>query len=363
MRAADEGKLRVLIVGPSPSLIGGQAVQAARLLDQLQREPSVDAQFLAVNPVLAGPLGALQRVKYVRTVVTSVAYWARLVSSVRRFDVLHVLSAAYWSFLLAPAPALAAASIFRRPAILNYRSGEAADHFGRSPLARKIAARFDRVVVPSGYLQDVFGTWGIRAAVVPNIVDFSRITFRRRAPLRPHFLSNRNLEPLYNVGSTLEAYRIIAREYPDAKLDVVGDGSERERLERFVRDASLPNVTFHGAVRPDRMADFLEQADIYLNSSIIDNMPTSLLEAQAAGLAVASSDAGGIPYIISNGETGLLVPKEQPNALAAAALRYLRDPDLAARITDAAHKSVEQYRAERVSAGWVEQYRAVRRSR
>ena len=116
--------------------LGGQAIQAERLLRQLRHDRRVVADFLAVNPELPRALRWMQRIKYVRTIVTSLAYWKHLMTMVPRFDVLHVLSASYWSFLLAPAPALAAAKLFRKKAILNYRSGEAADHLGRSSAAR-----------------------------------------------------------------------------------------------------------------------------------------------------------------------------------------------------------------------------------
>jgi hypothetical protein len=63
-------RLRVLIVAPSLGILGGQAVQAARLLARLREEPSIEVAFLPVNPQLPGPLMKLQTIKYVRTVVT-----------------------------------------------------------------------------------------------------------------------------------------------------------------------------------------------------------------------------------------------------------------------------------------------------
>jgi len=351
--------LRVLLVGPSLSILGGQAIQAERLLRQLRHDRRVVADFLAVNPELPRALRWMQRIKYVRTIVTSLAYWKHLMTMVPRFDVLHVLSASYWSFLLAPAPALAAAKLFRKKAILNYRSGEAADHLGRSSAARWLIRRFDQIVVPSGYLMDVFARFGLAATVIPNIVDFEQTRFRQRAPLLPRFLSNRNLEPLYNVGCTLRAYRLIADAYPEARLDIVGNGRERQKLEDLARELNLPNVTFHGQLPPTRMGEFYDAADIFLNSSDIDNMPTSLLEAQACGLPIASTEAGGIPYIVKHEETGLLVARNEPRALAAAAMRYLREPEFAARVIEAGRVAAEKYRWENVCVGWIHEYRRV----
>ena len=85
-------------------ILGGQAVQLARLHEQLRNTPGLEVGFLPMNPRLPGPLRLLQRVKYVRTVATSIGYWILLLSRVRQFDVIHAFSPSYWAFLLGPVP-------------------------------------------------------------------------------------------------------------------------------------------------------------------------------------------------------------------------------------------------------------------
>src|SRR5215208_5600746 len=94
--------LRVCIVAPSLDILGGQAVVAQRLMEHLRLDPSMQISFVPHNPRLPGPFRALQRVKYVRTVVTSIAYVIHLLVRLRGQDVVHVFSASYWSFILAP---------------------------------------------------------------------------------------------------------------------------------------------------------------------------------------------------------------------------------------------------------------------
>jgi len=339
--------------------LGGQAIQAQRLIAGLREHAEVHVTFLPVNPSLPGPLARLQRVKYVRTVFTSLWYWAHLVRAVPGHDLLHILSASYWSFLLAPVPALVAAKVFRRPTILNYRSGEASDHLQRSAMARRLIRRFDAIVVPSGYLVDVFRRFAFTAGAIPNIIDFAQLRYRVRDPIRPIFLSNRHLEPLYNVACTLRAFRTISDRYPDARLAIVGGGSERRALEQLCGGLNLTGVTFHGRVSPAQMGEFYDRADVYLNSPNIDNMPTSILEAQACGLPVATTNAGGIPYIVSDEITGLLVPCDDSEALARAALRYLEDRQLATHVIQHAYSGIQRYRRATVSANWVRIYRQV----
>src|ERR1044071_5103255 len=119
--------LRVLIVAPSLDILGGQAVQAARLIARLREEPSLDVGFLPINPRGRGILGKLQGIKYVRTIVTSVLYVLSLLARVRKYDVIHIFAASYFSFVLAPTPAVLIGKLFHKRLLLNYHSGEAED--------------------------------------------------------------------------------------------------------------------------------------------------------------------------------------------------------------------------------------------
>jgi glycosyltransferase involved in cell wall biosynthesis len=348
--------VRVLIVAPGIDILGGQAVQAARLLEQLRAEPSLEVGFLPINPEFPRALRRWQGLKGVRSIRTSVLYWQRLLREVRRYDVIHVFSASYLSFLISPTPAVLAAKLYGKRIVLNYRSGEAEDHLRRSRAARRLLRLPDVIVAPSGYLVDVFARFGLRARSIFNIVETERFRFRERKPLRPVFLSNRNLEPLYNVGCTLRAFALVQARFPEASLTVVGDGSQRAKLEQLARELNLKNTTFVGRVAPARMPELYDAADIYLNSSDIDNMPGSIIEAYASGLPVVTTDAGGIPYILTDGETGLLVGRGDHEALAAGAIRVLEDAALAARITEAARRACDNYSWASVRGEWLKLY-------
>src|SRR5919197_5047722 len=95
-------RLRVAIVAPSMAILGGQAVQAERLLSSWLDDPDVHGWLVPINPVLPGPLHHVRRVKYLRTLATQLAYWPLLIKQLREADVVHVFSASYFSFLLAP---------------------------------------------------------------------------------------------------------------------------------------------------------------------------------------------------------------------------------------------------------------------
>jgi glycosyltransferase involved in cell wall biosynthesis len=349
--------IRVLIVAAPPDWLGGQAVQAARLLDGLKREPGVEAELLPIHPRLPGALQLLHEIKYVRTVVYTIAYLALLLLRLPRFDVAHIFAASYFSFVIAPAPAVLIAKLYGKPVLLNYHSGEAEDHLRRWPRSTKlIFGLADRVVAPSRYLVGVFAQFGIEAEAVSNTAPLERFAFRERRPLRPTLLSNRSLESHYNVSDTLRAFALIERRVPDARLIVAGDGGERARLQAMAAKLGIKRVEFVGAAPPDRMPEIYDRADIFVNSSLVDNMPLSLIEAFACGLAVVSSNAGGIPHLVTEGETGLLSPCGDYEALAANVIRLLEDQRLAAELISRARAACRQYTWTATRGSWLKIY-------
>jgi len=350
--------LRVCIVGPSLDIIGGQSIQLERLRVRLVQNPKLEVSFLPVNPRLIRPLRFLQRIKYVRTVVTSFVYFMSLLIKIPRVDVVHTFSASYWSFLLAPVPAMLAGRLFGKGVILNYHSGEADDHLTRWRTAKPLMHLAQLIAVPSGYLVDVFARHGLTAMSVPNFVEINQLPYRQRTSLRPLFLSNRNFEAHYNVSCVLRAFARIQERLPQAELTVAGDGPLRERLRSEARALRLRNVTFCGPVAFERMPMLYGEMDVYLNAPEIDNMPISILEAAACGLPVVTSDAGGIPYIVKNGVSALVVPSNDDAALAAAAIRLFEEPDLAPRLSAAARAEVlQRYVWPEVERNWMETYR------
>jgi glycosyltransferase involved in cell wall biosynthesis len=208
-------------------------------------------------------------------------------------------------------------------------------------------------------LQQVFASFGINADVIPNIVDLERFAFRPRRPLRPHLLSTRNFEPLYNLVCTLKAFELIQARHPGATLTLVGGGSEEPALRQFVAERQLRNVRFAGRVAPEDIWKFYADADIYLQTPDIDNMPSSVLEAFASGCAVVSTNAGGVPAILSHDVHGLLAPCGDYSTIAAHVCSLLDDATVAERLASRARESCEQYRWSVVRNDWLALYRSL----
>jgi glycosyltransferase involved in cell wall biosynthesis len=356
-------RLNIAIVAPSLGILGGHAVQAARLLRSWRDDPDIHAWLVPINPLPPAPFGWAVKVKYLRTLATQLTYWPLLIRELRKADVVHVFSASYFSFLLAPLPAVLVAKLLGKPVVVNYRSGEAPDHLKRSRIARAILRQADWNAVPSKFLYEVFQEFGIRAEIIPNIVDVERFRFRRREQLRPRILSTRNFETLYNLPCTLRAFQLVQNRFPDAQLMLVGAGSQDTAIRRLAETLKLRHVTFAGRVQPDEIWRYYADADFYLQTPDIDNMPASVLEAFASGCLVVATEAGGVPAILTSEVHGLLVPCGDAEAAAAAIIRLLENPALARRMADAALDSCARYQWASVRALWVALYRRLVRPR
>ena len=348
--------VRVLLIAPSLDILGGQAVQAKRLLEGIRQEPSVTMGFLPINPRLPGVLRELQRIKYLRTVSTFAVFLARLVATAWRYDVLHIFTAAYYSYLLWSVPSILVGRLYGKKIIINYRDGQCEDHLRNWRTAVPTLRLADRIVAPSGFLVEVMKKFGLEAQAIFNILDLDHFHYRPRSRLRPVFMTNRGLEPLYNVDCILRAFKTIQERHQEASLTIAHDGPSRAHLEALARQLQLNRVRFTGSIPHDSIPALYDAADIYLTSPNIDNMPGSLLECFASGLPVIATSAGGIPYILTHESTGLLVPVGDHAALAQAAFRLLDDPALVERITRNARQECERYRWNQIGSEWVQLY-------
>jgi glycosyltransferase involved in cell wall biosynthesis len=148
-------------------------------------------------------------------------------------------------------------------------------------------------------------------------------------------LSNRQLQPIYNISLLIRAIPIVVKEEPNARFIIAGIGSEREKLEKQVKDLNISsNVQFLGWVTHEEMPKLLSQADIYISTSLDDGTSISLLEAMASGAFPIVTDIPSNREWISDGENGFLVPIDEERFLAEKILGAIRNQDLRERSRD-----------------------------
>ncbi|HEY2905208.1 MAG TPA: glycosyltransferase family 4 protein [Vicinamibacterales bacterium] len=148
----------------------------------------------------------------------------------------------------------------------------------------------------------------------------------------------------------IEAAHLVVQEVPDARFVILGEGELRDHLERQVRDYHLEKHVKLPGFRIDVLG-CVKQFDLFVMSSVTEGLGTSLLDAMAASRAIVATTAGGIPEIVSDEITGVLVPPRDHHAMARQIVRLLKDAELRRRLGDAGFERVrERFTVERMVA-------------
>jgi L-malate glycosyltransferase len=351
--------LKVAIVAASLRYVGGQSVQAELLLRNWRNDPKVEAELIPIDPMFPRGLRWLDRIPLLRTICREPLYLWALWRGLKDADIAHIFSASYWSFLVAPTPAWIIARFRGKKTLIHYHSGEARDHLRRFRSAVPILREADRLVVPSGYLVDVFREFGLDAEAVPNIVDLSQFSFRVRNPLRPLLVCTRGFHTYYSIDVVVRAFAEVRIAFPDAQLDLVGGGPEEEAIRNLVKELRLAGVNFCGVASRQEIGRFYDHADIFINASRLDNMPVSILEAFASGTPVVTTAPEGMRYLVDHERTGLLSEVGDPQSLAQNVIRLLRNPDFATRMASDAHEKSREYDWPVVREQWLGVYQSL----
>jgi glycosyltransferase involved in cell wall biosynthesis len=321
----------ILIVGPLPPPSGGMANQT-RQLARLLSDEGCEVAIAQVNAPYRPSW--IARVRGVRALFRLAPYLVALWRDTRRADVVHVMANSGWAWHLFAAPAVWIGKLRRKAVVVNYRGGDAASFLHRQ--ARWVVPTIKRasiVIVPSGFLARVFADNGVIARIVPNVVDLERFAPGVNEGATPHLIVTRNLEDIYDIPTALRAFVVVRNSFPAARLTVAGSGPRYEDLLGLASTLGIAEaVMFTGRLDNEDIATLYRAADLLLNPSRVDNMPNSLLEAMASGVPIVSTNVGGIPHLVRDGETALLVSPNDPAAMAAAALSVLNDKALAKRL-------------------------------
>ncbi len=228
-----------------------------------------------------------------------------LLHTARHYDILHVHCCSGWGFLPAVF-GITIAKILGKKIVVTYHGGGGGDFFDKHPkLVRHFLLHSNNIVL-SGYLEKVFARHNIPCTIIPNIIELDPQLYRQREIIHPNFISIRTLTPLYQIDNIIKAFAKVQQQIPDATLTIVGGGTEKEKLEALSAQQGIQNTVFTGRVANSEIYKYLDQADIMLSAPKIDNMPVSILEGVNAGLLIISSNVGGVPYMITDNESGML---------------------------------------------------------
>lgn len=208
------------------------------------------------------------------------------------------------------------------------------------PITRFTIVASDGVTVPSCDLaratrENLGVPDDVHLEVIPNFVDTDVfVPAPARAPAVPRIVHNSNFRPLKRVDDVIRVFAEVRRARP-CQLVLIGDGPERSRVEAHVHQLGLgAEVTFLGKQRG--FVEVLQGARVFLLPSAMESFGLAALEAMSCGVPVVASKVGGVPEVVTDGETGLLAPVGDVPAMAQAVRRLLEDDALHAKLAAAA---------------------------
>lgn len=160
-----------------------------------------------------------------------------------------------------------------------------------------------------------------RIAAVPAIDVHQELRLPHGAPVLMNVAA---LVPHKGQRHLIDAMHLVVRKEPDARLVILGEGELRTSLQRQIQDATLGRHVFLAGFRYDVIA-LLKTCDVFVMSSVMEGLGTSLLDAMACARPIVATKVGGIPEVVQDGVTGVLVIERDPQALAGALVSMLRD--------------------------------------
>lgn len=214
------------------------------------------------------------------------------------------------------------------------------------------------VTTPSLYLREAMQAYRSDIHLLPNPINLSLYTYSNRNHPAPYLIWLRAFHQIYNPSMAPRVLAKLIPNFSESKLTMIGPDKGDNSLQLTMRVADELGIrgrlSLPGSVAKAAVPACLGQGDIFLNTTNVDNTPVSVIEAMACGLCVVSTNVGGIPYLLDDGNDALLVPPEDPEAMAVAVRRILIEPGLAARLSHNARKKAEQYDWSAVLPQWEE---------
>ncbi|MFN2447165.1 MAG: glycosyltransferase family 4 protein [Vicinamibacterales bacterium] len=286
---------------------------------------------------------------------------ATLLRNRRRIDVLIVQVYGGPSFVVEDI-ASRFGRLFQQRIVMVLHGGAMPTFMSRFPAwSRRVLQRADVIVTPSRFLSRALEGHALDARVIPNTIHLTDYEYRHRARVRPRLLWMRSFHDTYNPMMAVRTLARLRKSFPDASLVMAGQDSG---LEAEVR-AAASRLGLDEAIRFPGFLDAAgkrresRDADVFLNTNRVDNMPVAIVEAAAMGLPVVAAGVGGICDLLTDGETGLIVPDDDDAAMAEAVQRLLLEPGLAGRLSAEGRRLAEQSSWDNVRPRWEQTFREV----
>lgn len=288
-----------------------------------------------------------------------------LIRNRNRVDILMIEVYSGLSFVLADVASWIG-KLFGIPTVLALHGGGFPEFESNNPgWVRRVLNRARAVVAPSTFLANAVGkATGHFVRVIPNVLsDFPNVAPRRdSAPLR--LLWMRSFHPIYNPLMAVEAFSLVKKRFPDATLVMAGSdkGLEQSVRQRVSDEGLGGSVTFPGFVVGEEKAEAFSSASVYINTNTVDNSPVSVIEAWAYGVPVVSTKVGGIPDMVTDGISGLLVESGDAAGMAEKIASVIESPEVADALSQNGFEAAKRSAWDSVGPLWASVFEDARRN-
>lgn len=242
------------------------------------------------------------------------------------------------------------------PYVCIIRGGNFPHRMKQSPgMVKQLLSGAARVVVPSRYLGEALEREGVQVTCIPNFINLDLYVFKKREVLKPSLLWVRAFDAIYNPIMAVEVLYIVRKAVPEATLNMVGadKGGLLSKVKDRIAELGLQEcVEISGRLSKEEWTRRSAEFDLFINTTHVDNMPVSVVEALALGLPVVTTNVGGVPFLVSHENTALLVGDGDAPAMAAEIIRLLDSPKLAGQLSEKGRKLAESFSWDRVGPVW-----------
>lgn len=235
-----------------------------------------------------------------------------------------------------------------KPYVLTLHGGALPSFARRWPgRVRRLLRTASAVTVPSEYLLERMRAYRSDLRLVPNPLDVNAYSFRLRSRPSPRLVWLRGFHRIYNPAIVPQVVSQLVPDFPDIEIQMIGPDKRDGSLQATRRAAAelgvLGRFHFTGGIKKSEVSSYLARSDIFLNTTGVDNTPVTVLEALASGLCIVSTNAGGLPYLLTNERDALLAPPGDACAMARAVRRILTEPGLAEELSRRARERAKSF--------------------
>jgi len=236
-------------------------------------------------------------------------------------------------------------------------------HGGNLPFRLKSSPKFCKIlfgkayinIAPSNYLYIVFKSEGYNLELIPNFIDPTNYSFKERTIFENKILWVRAFDKIYNPFLIIKAVQRLIVKYPDIRLTMVGPDKDGTQIEviNYIKSNNLDeHIQLTGRLSLKEWTQLSESHSIFINSTNFDNLPVSIIEAMALGFPIVSTNVGGIPYVLENNITALLINPNNVEEMIVAIEKLITSPNLVHKLSTNAHSESKKYHKDAVILQW-----------